>query len=107
LDLSQIDIQVYIYLATKGPVKARNIINNLTINKRQIYRSLKRLQNKGITMRNNEFSSEFSVVPFEKLLDLLLELKKEEAKSLQTSKEELILDFRAEKKNPMPTIDSN
>jgi len=59
---------------------------------------LKRLQNKGITIGNNEFSSEYSAVRFEKLLDLLLELKKEEIEFLQNSKEKIILDFRAEKK---------
>jgi hypothetical protein len=49
-------------------------------------------------MDNNEFSPEVSVVPFEKLLDLLLESKNEEIKFVQTNKEKIILDFRVEKK---------
>jgi len=98
LGLSQTDSQVYIYLVTEGPAKARKIINSLTINKRQIYRSLKRLQNNGVTSANDERPSEFSAVPFEELLDLLVEVKKEQAKTLQASKEELISDFLNEKK---------
>ena len=98
LGLSQTDAEVYLNLATEGPATARDIIDNLAINKRQVYRSLKRLQSKGIARVNNEFPSEFLVVSFEEALDLLLELKKEQAKVLQASKEELISDFRTEKK---------
>jgi sugar-specific transcriptional regulator TrmB len=98
LGLSETDAQIYISLATEGPAKARNIINRLTINKRQVYRSLKRLRNKGIAITNDEHPVEFSAVPFEVILDLLMEIKKEQAKALQASKEELISDLRTEEK---------
>lgn len=98
LGLSQTDAEIYVHLATAGPATARSIINNLTINKRQIYRSLKALQQKGIASGNDEYPAEFSVVSFEKALDLLLEVKKEQAKSLEASKAELISDFQTEKK---------
>jgi len=94
LGLSQTDAQIYIYLAAEGPAKARNIINDLTINKRQIYRSLKRLQNKGITIANDERPFEFSAVPFEEVLDLLMEIKKEQAQTLQESKKEFLSSWR-------------
>jgi sugar-specific transcriptional regulator TrmB len=98
LGLSQTDAQIYINLATEGPAKARNIINRLTINKRQVYRSLKRLRNKGIAITNDERPFLFSAVPFDVVLDLLMEIKKEQAKALQASKEELISDLRTEEK---------
>ena len=59
---------------------------------------MKHLQNKGITRISNEFPSEFSAVPFERALDLLLEVKKEQAKSLEASKAELVYAFQTEKK---------
>jgi len=59
---------------------------------------LNRLQNKGLTIGNDEYPAEFSAVSFEKALDLLLEVKKEQAKSLEASKAELISDFKTEKK---------
>jgi hypothetical protein len=37
-------------------------------------------------------------VSFEKALDLLLEVKKEQAKSLEASKAELLSDFQTEKR---------
>jgi sugar-specific transcriptional regulator TrmB len=94
LGLSQTDAQIYVYLATEGPAKARNIINGLTINERQVYRSLKRLQNKGITIANNERPFEFSAVPFEEVLDLLMEIKKEQAQALKESRKEVLSSWR-------------
>ena len=90
LGLSQTDARVYIYLATKGPKKARDIINNLTINKRQIYRSLKRLQNKSVIIANDEHPAEFSALPFEEVLDLLIKIKKEQAQAVHETKKELL-----------------
>jgi sugar-specific transcriptional regulator TrmB len=101
LGLSQTDAKVYIYLATNGPKKARAIIDYLNINRGQVYKSLRRLQNKGATVSSNEHPIKFSAVPFEDVLDMLMKIKKEQAEILRDCKEELILDFRTEKKNPM------
>lgn len=98
LGLSQTDAHVYIYLATNGPNKARTIIDCLNINRGKVYKSLKRLQNKGVTIASDESPTEFSAVPFEDALDILMEIKKEQAKVWQAIKEELISDFRTEKK---------
>jgi sugar-specific transcriptional regulator TrmB len=98
LGLSRTDAEVYVHLATKDPETARKISDSLLINRRQIYRSLKSLQSKGIAMVNNQLPSKFSVLPFERVVDLLLEVKKEQAKSLEASKAELISDFLIEKK---------
>jgi sugar-specific transcriptional regulator TrmB len=98
LGLSQTDAKIYIHIATKGPETARKIIGSLPINKRQIYRSLKSLQNKGIALINSEVPSEFSALPFERVVDILLEMKHNQAKSLEESKAVLISDFLTEKK---------
>jgi sugar-specific transcriptional regulator TrmB len=98
LGLSQTDAKVYIYLAANGPNKARAIIDYLNINRGQVYKSLRRLQNKGATISSNEHPIKFSAVPFEDVLDMLMKIKKEQAKILRDCKEELISDFRTEKK---------
>lgn len=98
LGLSQTDAKVYIYLAANGPNKARAIVDYLKINRGQVYKSLRRLQNKGATISSNEHPIKFIAVPFEDVLDILMKIKKEQAKILQESKEELISDFRTEKK---------
>jgi len=98
LGLSKADAEVYVHLATAGPATARSLINTLIFNKKQIYHSLKVLQEKGIASENREYPAEFSAVSFEKAIDLLLEVKKEQAKTLEASKTELISDFQTEKK---------
>jgi sugar-specific transcriptional regulator TrmB len=98
LGLSQTDAQVYIYLATNGANKARTIVDYLNVNRGQVYKSLKRLQKKRVTIASDEHPIEFSAVPFEDVLDMLMKIKKEQAKVLQAIKEELILDFQTEKK---------
>lgn len=98
LGLSETDAQVYIYLATKGPAKARNIIHNLPVTKRQIYRSLKRLQNRNIIIANTERPAEFSALPFEEVLDMLIEMKQEQAQAIKKRRKELLSSWRANNK---------
>ena len=98
LDLTRTDAEVYIYIAMKGPETARKISESLSISRRQIYRSLKNLQNIDIVLVNNEVPSEFSAISFERVVDILLEMKNNQAKSLEENKAELISDFLTEKK---------
>ena len=58
LGLSQTDAEVYVHLATAGPATAKSITGNLALNKRQIYRSLKALQQKGIASGTDEYPAE-------------------------------------------------
>jgi predicted transcriptional regulator len=98
LGLSETDAQVYIYLATKGPAKASNIIHNLTVTKRQIYRSLKWLQNRSIIIANDEHPVEFSTLPFEEVLDMLIEMKHEQAQAIKKRRKELLSSWLNNKK---------
>jgi sugar-specific transcriptional regulator TrmB len=58
--------------------------------KRQLYRSLKKLQNKGIVSATAEHSALFSAVPFEKVLDIFAKAKMEEAQRIEQNKEEIL-----------------
>ena len=98
LGLSEIDARVYIHLATKGPALARNIIEELTVKNSQVYRSLRHLQDKGTVKTNNEHPTKFSALPFEEVLDMLIELKEEQAKTLRESREELICSWQINKR---------
>ncbi len=98
LGLSQTDARVYIHLATKGPSQARRIINNLSVTKRQVYRSLNRLQNKSIIIANDKRPKEFSALPFETVLVMLIDLKHEQAQDIKKRRKELLSNWRANKK---------
>ena len=83
LGLSELDAQVYIYLAMNGPHKARDLIDKMELYKEQLYRCLKNLKEKDIVESSSDFPALFSAIPFEKVLDLLAQIKREQAEALK------------------------
>ena len=90
LGLTEVDAEIYLLLATGGPQKGRNVAEVLKLYKQQLYRSLKRLQKKGVIHATLERPASFSAVSLEKILDSLIEAKKEQALALQESREDLL-----------------
>ena len=95
LGIKKLDAEIYLLLATNGSKKGRVISNELKINKTQLYRSLKKLQSKGMVNASPEHPARFSAVLFDKFLDLLIKAKKEQAKTLQASEKELLSSWRS------------
>ena len=98
LGLSEREVQVYFYIATKGPTFARNIISNLPIKKRMNYRILKNLQVKGIIIVRKNKPTEYFALPFEDVLNMLIEQRNKQAKLIKEKKEELILNWKEKTK---------
>jgi sugar-specific transcriptional regulator TrmB len=94
LDLSHIDAKVYMILALAGPMKKLSIVNDLKINKQQISQSLVNLQNKGMIFPDLENHNEFSALPFEKALELLIKTEKAKTQILTETKESLLSDWK-------------
>jgi sugar-specific transcriptional regulator TrmB len=94
LGLSQIDARVYIFLALTGPKKALNIVDNLKINKQQIIRSLKYLQNNGVIAPDTETQDAFTALPFEEALESLIKKEKKQTQNLEETKETLLSNWR-------------
>jgi sugar-specific transcriptional regulator TrmB len=95
IGFSQADAQVYLFLSRKGPQKGRAISRALNMNKQQLYPCLKNLQSKGIVNATIEYPAKFSAVPFEKVLDLFIRAKMEEAQRIQQSKERILSDWQS------------
>jgi sugar-specific transcriptional regulator TrmB len=94
LGFKRVDAEVYIFLIKTGPQKARNIANVLRLQKQQLYRSLITLQNRGMVHASLESPAYFSAVHLDIVVDSLAKAKKEQAITLQQSKEELLLYWR-------------
>jgi sugar-specific transcriptional regulator TrmB len=92
--LSRMDAEVYVYLAKKGPKKGRDLANALQVTKQQLYPSLKNLKNKGIVTASLERPVLFSAVAFEKVVELLIKIKVEQAKAIEETREELLSNWR-------------
>ena len=95
IGFSQADAQVYLFLSRKGPQKGRAISKALNMNKQQLYPCLKNLQSKGIVNATIEYPAKFSAVPFEKVLDLFIKAKMEEAQRIQQSRERILSDWQS------------
>ena len=99
LGLSRADAEVYVHLAKKGPTEVRDLANALEVSKQKLKRSLKNLQCKGIVNGNLEGKAFFSALPFEQTIELLIEIKTEQAQVMQESKEELLSSWKRMARN--------
>ena len=95
LGFEDIGAQIYVYLSKKGIMKASDICKALKLTKQQFYPSIKQLQGQGIVNSTIEHPARFSVMPFEKVLDLFIEAKMEEAERLQQSKEAILSNWQS------------
>ncbi|MGD9131802.1 MAG: helix-turn-helix domain-containing protein [Candidatus Bathyarchaeota archaeon] len=91
---SETDYHVYIFLAKKGPCKIQEIVKELNLNERSIYASIEELQSIGIAKFSIEKPLEFAVIPFDDLIDLFIEVEKEQAKTMQKTREEILSSWR-------------
>jgi sugar-specific transcriptional regulator TrmB len=94
LRFRQCDAEVYAFLSEMGPQSRKNIADALKLPKHQLYRSLKNLRSGDMISASIGRPTQFSVVPLEKIMDSLIEAKKEQAVALQESKEALLFSWR-------------
>jgi sugar-specific transcriptional regulator TrmB len=90
LGLKHLDAQIYIYLAQNDPQKAKAIAEALETYKRQLYRSLKRLQRKGMISTSQERPARFSAISFDRVLDQFIKANREEAQRIEENKEQIL-----------------
>jgi sugar-specific transcriptional regulator TrmB len=95
LGFAQSDAQIYILLGKKGPQKAKNIANFLKMPKQTLYLAIKNLQNRGIITATLEHPARFSAVPFERVLDVFIKGKMEEAQRFRQDKKSILSDWRS------------
>ena len=95
LGLTELDAKIYIFLASHGPQNAKEIAKGLELNKQKVYRILRELGNEGLIEVYYKRPTLFSSLPFEKVLELFLEIKIEEEKTLKATKKELFSSWRS------------
>ena len=89
-DVTKEQARIYLHLIKKKSAKARELAQSLKIDRVQLYRDLKNLQKRGMIESTFEYPASFVAVPFEKVLDLQIKAKRDEAKKLEASKNELM-----------------
>ena len=94
LGFSEVEAEVYIFIAQTGPVKGRDIAKTLKLYKKKVYRSLKTLRAKQMVSATYERPAQFFAVPLEKVLDRFMKAKIMQAEGLQASRKELLSSWR-------------
>lgn len=95
LGLSEMDANVYTFLAINGPQKTANIAEELRLQQQPLYQTLENLQSKGVVNSTREHSTLFYALPFDRALELLIDAYLKDALSLEQDKNELLSKWRA------------
>ena len=95
--LTEKEAEVYIFLAQHDVRKGADIARLLRKDKAQVFRILRRLQTKGFVEATLEFPKRFTVVPFENIIDSIVNAKQKEVDYIKEAKEDL-LDFMSKKR---------
>ncbi|HLN44296.1 MAG TPA: helix-turn-helix domain-containing protein [Candidatus Sulfotelmatobacter sp.] len=93
LGLTRRDARVYVHLAKHGPQKVRNIVEALKMQEQHLYRCLRSLKNKRIVDSTIERTAEFSAIPFDKALELLINAHLKESRNIEQEKEEILNEW--------------
>jgi sugar-specific transcriptional regulator TrmB len=97
LGFKPIDANVYVFLVLQGSKKAKDIADSIAMSKRQVYRSLKRLQK--IEIVYSKLPTQFTAISFDKVLELFVNANLEEAKRLEDNKENVLALWKLNLKN--------
>jgi sugar-specific transcriptional regulator TrmB len=90
IGLTEKEIEIYIFLTRHGALKGLDIARRIKKHKAQVYNILKNLQAKGLVEPTLEFPARFTAVPFEKVIDLSVKAKREEAAFIENAKKEIM-----------------
>ena len=91
--LTNKEVEAYILLARRGPLKGTDLAKRMKRNRGQIYRILKNLQKKGFVESTLEYPKRFLAVEIEKVLRIITKAKQDELSRIDESKNDLIRDW--------------
>ena len=90
IGLTEKETEIYIFLTRHGALKGLDIAKRIKKHKAQVYNILKNLQAKGLVEPSLEFPTRFTAVPFEKVIDLSVKAKRDEAAFIENAKKEIM-----------------
>ena len=92
--LTEKETDLYIFLAKQGASKGIEIAKQTRIDKAEVYRILKSLQNKGLLELSLEAPARLITVPFDKVIDSFVKARRNEAAMVERMKEDLLNDWK-------------
>ncbi len=90
LGFGKIDAEIYVFLALNGAQRTSNIAEALRIYERNVGHILEELQNRKVISGSQDLPKQFSALPFDRLLDLIVERSLQEARKIEKDKDYLL-----------------
>jgi HTH-type transcriptional regulator, sugar sensing transcriptional regulator len=90
LGLIKNEVKVYLHLACNGPTKARDICQSITLHRTEIYRLLRHLEKRGLICITLGKPVQFTAVPLEEAIDLLVQTQRIKIDRLEREKNSLV-----------------
>jgi sugar-specific transcriptional regulator TrmB len=90
LSVTETEAEIYLFLAKHGLMKGTEVSRQLKKDKAQVYHILKTLQTKGLVEATLQAPARYSPVPIEQIIDMAIKAKREEAKRIENTKQELL-----------------
>ncbi|MGH9877449.1 MAG: TrmB family transcriptional regulator [Nitrososphaerales archaeon] len=84
------EAKVYIYLAKYGHRRAVEIAKSIHIPRTETYHLLSSLQNKGLVTATFQHPIKFNAVPFDKALNILIEIEKDRLRTFERKEKDLL-----------------
>ena len=97
--LTKSEAEIYIFLAKHQALKTTEIAKLTRKDRAQVFRILHSLQTKGFVEATLEFPAQYTTVPFENVLESILEAKKEEVVFIEKTKEDLLSYLREKRQS--------
>jgi sugar-specific transcriptional regulator TrmB len=104
IGLTEKEIDIYIFLAKHDTLKGIEISKRTRIDKAEVYRILKSLQSKGFVQSTLEAPARFTTEPFDKVIDIFIKARRDEAALVENAKQNLINDWAKIKKSASEQI---
>jgi sugar-specific transcriptional regulator TrmB len=95
LNVTETEADIYLYIAKHPASKGTDVSRQTKKDKAQVYHLLKILQSKGLIEATLESPVRYTPVPFERVIDQVIETKREEAQRIEKTKRELLTYWKA------------
>jgi len=93
--LSKNEVKVYLFLARFGSQKVQQISENMDVHRTEVYKTLRTLEAQGLITRILDKPMKFVALPFEQVLENLIEGRRKRIIQLEQRKTELIAMWRS------------
>ncbi len=94
IGLKKLEAELYIYLTRNDHVTAAQLAWALRVEKSRVYRSVRNLERRKMLTVTNGCPNAYSATPFGEVLDVLIQMSKEDAQRIEENRERFLSEWK-------------